>query len=108
MRDPEAQLLDIVTYASRAMKYAETLSEAEFANDLGAQDQVIRCLMVIGEAARRLQDHTRSRYPNIRWVELIGMRNHLAHEYDDVDLTLVRDTVCKDLPGILRALSQAQ
>lgn len=108
MRGPEAYLLDIVTFANRAMQYTGTLSQAEFANDLGVQDQVIRCLMVVGEAARRLPDQTRSRYPSIRWAEVIGMRNHLAHEYDDVDINLVWETVNEDLPSILRALGHAQ
>ena len=104
MRDPEASLVDIVTYARRARGYLEGVSAEEFAVSPGIQDQVIRCLTVIGEAARRTPAPVQAGYPRIPWAQMIGMRNRLAHEYDGVDTDTVWLTVTRDLPGILAEL----
>lgn len=104
MRDPEASLVDIVVYSRRALGYLEDVSAREFAHDTGIQDQVIRCLTVIGEAARRTPDAVRCGYPQVPWTQIIGMRNRLAHEYDGIDTDTVWVTVRRDLPRILAEL----
>ena len=35
---------------------------------------------------------------------MIGMRNILIHEYDDVDLSVVWDTVQNDLPTLIKVI----
>lgn len=80
MRDPEASLLDIVAYVRRVSRYVEGIALDEFVSDVGVQDQVIRCLSVIGEAARRTPVGTRDRFPAVPWAQMIGMRNRLSHD----------------------------
>lgn len=106
MRDPEASLMGVVTYSRRAVDYLDGVSAQEFALDTGVQDQVIRCLTVIGEAARRTPDAVRSKYPQVPWTQMIGMRNRLAHEYDGIGPDTVWLTVQRDLPGILAELER--
>lgn len=66
MRDPEASLMDVVTYSRRAVDYLDGVSAQEFALDTGVQDQVIRCLTVIGEAARcRSVQPERAQHPDV-------------------------------------------
>lgn len=72
--------------------------------DSQCQDAVIRRLEIIGEAARRISPETRARLPQLPWEAMIGMRNILIHEYDDVDLMIVWDTVQKDLPRLVANL----
>jgi uncharacterized protein with HEPN domain len=104
MRDPEASLADIAVYARRAVAYLNGMSVTEFARNTGVQDQVIRCLAVIGDAARRTPEGLRFQYPDIPWSAMISTRNRLAHEYDGVDLETVWLTVTGDLPGVLQQL----
>ncbi len=104
MRDPEALIADIVIYSERALRYVERVDANGFATDVGVQDQVIRCLEVVGEAARRVPDDVRSSYPEVPWAQMAGMRNRLAHTYDAVDMQAVWLTVTRDLPRILAAL----
>lgn len=106
MRDPEALIADIVIYSERALHYVEHVDSASFAAEVGVQDQVIRCLEVVGEAARRVPDDMRSRYPEVPWTQMAGMRNRLAHAYDAVDMRAVWLTVTRDLPMILAALQR--
>ncbi len=38
---------------------------------------------------------------------MIGMRNFLIHDYDDVDIHIVWETVKKDLPDLLDKMKNA-
>ncbi len=55
----------------------------------------------IGEAARRISPATQAAYPQIPWGAMIGMRNMLIHDYDDVDLETVWQTVQRDLQDLI-------
>ncbi|WP_246140380.1 HepT-like ribonuclease domain-containing protein [Euhalothece natronophila] len=68
------------------------------------QDAVIRRLLVIAEAARRVSEETRQRFSNIAWQEINGMRNRLVHEYDDVNLNIVWDVVQFEIPELIQEL----
>ena len=37
---------------------------------------------------------------------MVGMRNVMIHEYDDIDLVIVWDTVQNDLPRLVAALEE--
>jgi len=72
--------------------------------DTQRQDSVIRRIEIIGEAARRISPQTRTAYPDIPWNAMIGMRNLMIHDYDDVDLQTVWRTVQHDLPALIARL----
>jgi len=69
-----------------------------------ARNAVIRRLEIIGEAARRISDETKSAYQNLPWYEMVGMRNAMIHDYDDVDMVIVWETIQNDLPPLISAL----
>ena len=96
--------LDMVEAARLAVSYVEGVSEAAFLEDTQLQDAVIRRLEIVGEAARRVSAATRHSLPEVPWMEVVGMRNLVIHEYDDVDLNIVWDTVRNHLPPLIAIL----
>ena len=66
----------------------------------------MRQLEIIGEAARRLSKETRLQLSESSWRQIIGMRNHLIHIYDDVDLAIVWDTIQNDLSPLIARLER--
>ncbi len=68
------------------------------------QDAVIRRLLVMAEAAKRLSDRTRSSLPNVSWREMKGMRNRLVHQYDDLNLHIVWNVVQTEIPALIQEL----
>lgn len=96
-----AYLLDIVASARLALSYVEGVDHAGFRSDVQLQDAVIRRLEIIGEAARRLSDEARAAVPEVPWRSVIGMRNLMIHDYDDVDLDIVWDSVHGHLPRLI-------
>ena len=105
MSRDDVYLLDMLESARLALRYVEGKTEEEFLKDLQLQDSVIRRLVVIGEAARRLSAATRESQPHSPWQTMIDMRNFVVHEYDDVDARIVWETVQENLPSLIRRLT---
>jgi uncharacterized protein with HEPN domain len=95
---------DMRIHAERACQFLGPRSLAEFASDQLIQAAVIRCLEVIGEAARQVSGDTRQRSPEIPWPLIVGMRNVLAHNYGTVDLERIHRVVTDDLPALIKSL----
>jgi uncharacterized protein with HEPN domain len=97
-------LLDMLQSAELVMTYTAQCSKAEFVENVQLQDSVIRRLLVIAEAARRVSEATRQTLPNISWQEINGMRNRLVHEYDDINLNIVWDVIQLEIPSLIEEL----
>lgn len=101
MQRDKAYFFDIVNSARLAVEYLSELSLEEFSNHTAIQDAVIRRIEIIGEAANRISKESRSEYAHLPWNEMRGMRNLLIHEYDEIDMKDVWDTVKNDLPKLI-------
>ena len=107
MKHPERveDYLDHIAQAiQRATEYIEGVgSLAAFQQSQHDQDAVIRNIEIIGEAANRIQRDTPefvAAHPELPWVEMRGMRNKVIHNYFDVNLSVVWNTVKDDLPRL--------
>lgn len=105
LRDKE-YLLDILEAAKLALSYIGNKTREEFFEDLQCQDAVIRRLEIIGEAAGRITEETRNTFHRLPWSEMVGMRNIMIHDYDDVDIAIVWETVQNDLPDLIISLKR--
>jgi uncharacterized protein with HEPN domain len=65
---------------------------------------LIRCLEVLGEAASKLTDAVRLRFPGVPFAKNSLNANRLIHAYFDVDPDIVWTTVSEDLPSLLPVL----
>ena len=97
-------LLDMLQSAELIMTYTAQCSKDEFVENVQLQDSVIRRLLIIAEAARRVSEATRLSLPNISWQEINGMRNRLVHEYDDVNLSIVWNVIQSEIPSLIEEL----
>jgi uncharacterized protein with HEPN domain len=93
-------LLDMLNAAKIAMSHIADKTEESFYQDILCQDAVVRRIEIIGEAARRISPETQAKMTEIPWKEIIGMRNILIHEYDDVSIRVVWQTVNQQLPNL--------
>lgn len=73
----------------RIKSYTNEMDEQSFLENSLIQDAVIRNFEIIGQAAKQISLKFRSKYPNIEWKKIAGMRNNLIHDYISVDLWAV-------------------
>ena len=88
------------------LSFAKGRRRADLDRDRQFLSAVLRELEIIGEAAGRISEKTRKKYPEIVWKELIGMRNRLIHAYFDVDHDIVWNTIRAYLPDFQRQLEE--
>lgn len=91
---------DIMDEMQVAQGLVEELSFDEFEDDQRTQRAVVRCLEVIGEAAKQIPDDVRARHDSVPWREMAGMRDRLIHAYRDVDLELVWQAAREEIPKV--------
>jgi uncharacterized protein with HEPN domain len=66
-----------------------------------------RLFEIIGEAAAQTAEDVRTRYPEIPWARIVGMRNEIVHGYSTIDLEIILKTVEKRLPELINQLEAA-
>ena len=90
-KDNRVYLKQILEAIGKVQKYLTRVSLNDFLQNEMVQDATIRKLEVIGEAVNRLPD-------NKLFSIAVKMRNKLIHDYDEIKLEVVWQTVKKDLP----------
>jgi uncharacterized protein with HEPN domain len=100
-------------YAGHMMDMAEKIQELssengslDFSSDQALLYALAHLVQIIGEAARRVSPEFRSRYPQVPWTEIIGMRNKVVHDYMDLDEDILRAVVKEDIPRLITELKK--
>jgi len=72
-------------------------------------------LMQIGEATTKLSNAFTDQHPDIPWDDIKGLRQHVVHNYEGIDHTVVWETIIDDIPqlaqftgGILKSERQRE
>lgn len=98
MRNDRLYLADMLDAIEAVERFTTGMDESRFVADELVQSAVLQKLLVIGEAAGRVQEETCLQAPDVPWREIIGFRNVAVHAYFSVDWRVVFVTVCDDLP----------
>jgi uncharacterized protein with HEPN domain len=69
---------------------------------------VVKTIEILGEAVKNIPEDTRSRYPQIPWKAIAGMRDVLVHEYWEIDLNVVWATVQEGIPPLKITILEIQ
>ena len=102
-RDP-AYLWDILQAAKGIVTSVAGQSFDGYQRDPNLKLATERRLEIIGEAARRVSEALRAQHPEIPWRSIIGLRNVLAHEYDEIDDERVWRVAVDEIPRLVSAV----
>jgi uncharacterized protein with HEPN domain len=98
-RKPDLYVQDILQACDDILNFTQKITTAEdLQNDRRTFLAVLRCLEVIGEAARQMPKSFRDQHAQIPWRETAGLRNLIAHEYFGLDTDIIWDIVKTQVP----------
>lgn len=105
MRNDIEWLKDILDEIALIEKYS-VKGEDTFQRDELIQTWMIHHLQIIGEAANKLSENLKNKYPTVQWRDIISMRNFIVHQYFGVDLEEIWNTVIYDVPDLKNNIIQ--
>lgn len=108
-------LEDIMRTLDQLMEWNSEVEKVDdfYSSQHGMQLLAADCMLItaIGEGVNRinriLPDFLTSNFPHIPWQAIVGMRNHLAHGYFELDAELVFETIKNDLPPLNEVIATA-
>lgn len=94
----------MLDHAREAVALARGKTRADLDSDRLLELALVRLLEIVGEAASRVPKEDCARYPDIRWPEIVSLRNRLIHGYDAVDMDILWQIIEHDLPPLVAVL----
>jgi uncharacterized protein with HEPN domain len=99
-------LRDILQNMQDTQEFVAGLSYEGFVRDKKTLNAVVRSIEIIGEAAKNIPDGVRSKYTDIPWKEMAGMRDLLIHFYFGVDPEAVWIAVKERIPVLMPVIER--
>ena len=78
----------------------------ELKNNEVLMDSMLFRMIQISENAKKLSVRYKAKKSNIPWNALSGLRNRIVHDYGNVDLHVVYETLKNDIPDLLEMLAE--
>lgn len=89
MRHESLYLSDIVEAADHIAEFIAGVDLQAFEKSELLRSAVVQKLAIIGEAAGRVSEELKTRYPDVPWPQIIAFRNILVHAYFGIDWDVV-------------------
>jgi uncharacterized protein with HEPN domain len=105
-RDDGITLRQILDHAKEAENLVANLQRDDLENQRIISLALVHLCQIVGEAATRVTQETRVRYPEIPWSKIISFRNRLIHGYDVIDYDIFWRILTVDLPGLISNLEK--
>lgn len=100
-------LRQIIDFVDDIENYIGDTSFDDFEKSGLLQDAVVRKIELIGENAKRLSIDFWEKYKEeLPLAQAVSTRNRMIHQYDDIDLKIVWNTIKNDLPELKKKIEQ--
>ena len=91
---------DIAENMEKAEEFIGDLTFEDFLVDSKTAYAVVRCLEIIGEASKNIPLSISSKYPEVPWRKMAGIRDKIIHFYFGLNFKIIWDTVKEDIPRL--------
>lgn len=105
-KDDLIRLRHMLDSAREAVYFTQNKARSSLDTDRKLVLALVKSIEIIGEAAANVTKECRKDFPQIPWLNIIGMRNRLIHAYFDINLDIVWKTVTEDLPPLIIELEK--
>lgn len=107
-KDNRYYIKKITSDLAFVIEHTKGLSQEELECDEVLVDSVMFRLIQISENSDKLTNEFKENYNFIPWRAMKGMRNKIVHEYGNVDLAVVYNTIKNDIPLLLGQLEDLE
>ncbi|MEK6653239.1 MAG: DUF86 domain-containing protein [Nitrospirota bacterium] len=97
---------DILEHIEKTESFIADMSYEDFIRDTKTNFAVVRCVEIVGEAAKNIPGSIREKYKQVPWKYLTGMRDKIAHFYFGIDLKRVWEVATVKLPPLKPNIQQ--
>ncbi|NJL46763.1 MAG: DUF86 domain-containing protein [Leptolyngbyaceae cyanobacterium SM2_5_2] len=105
-RDWQNRVRDVLATIAEIREFTNDITFDEFQGDRKTIRAVLYNLAIIGEAVRGIPLELEASHPEIPWDDVRGMRNIVIHEYFQVNLSIIWQTIQEDLVSLEASLRQ--
>ncbi|TCM55792.1 uncharacterized protein with HEPN domain [Rhizobium sp. PP-F2F-G48] len=91
----------------QALECCIGIDHAAFLADKKTHQAVLFNLMIVGESSSRILKSSpsfTSRFPDIPWRNMMGMRNRIAHAHTTLNLATIWATLEQSIPTLIETL----
>lgn len=96
----KVRLKHILDAIEEIEKYLLEVSFPIFIENSMMRFACIKQMEIIGEASNHISEELKSKFTDIAWGQIVGMRNVFAHEYFGIDSSIVWEIIKKDIPEL--------
>ncbi len=94
------RLLHVLDAIKEIEKYIIAADLSGFLENSMMRFACIKQMEIIGEACNHVSPELKSKFSDIAWAQIVGMRNVFAHEYFGIDSGLIWEIIKNDIPEL--------
>ena len=106
LKDDRYYLKKIVADLEFIIEHTQGLQKTEIENNEILLDSIMFRIIQIAENNAKLTDEFKVMHSEVPWLAIRGMRNRIVHDYGVVDVTIIYETVIRDIPKTYEILKE--
>ena len=105
MKDNKVYINQILDSVAKIESFVIGMSEKQFKSDVKTQSAVIMQLTLIGEISKKISPEIKARV-SLPWKDIAGFRDRAIHNYFEIDIDIVWNTLAADLPILKKEIQK--
>ncbi|OGZ65578.1 MAG: hypothetical protein A3C50_02905 [Candidatus Staskawiczbacteria bacterium RIFCSPHIGHO2_02_FULL_43_16] len=105
MKNDKVYIDQILDSIRKIELFVNGVDKENFLENSLVQSAVIMQLTLIGEVSKKISDDLKKKVA-LPWKEIAGFRDKAIHNYFDINLDVVWDTIAIDLPPLKEGLQK--
>lgn len=88
----------------RIISVTNKISYDKYIKDVDLQDITMFNLIQISENINKISLEYKDKHKDIPWTDIYGLRNRIVHDYGNVVLDVIYQTISVDIPSLYKKL----